>query len=323
MTVNLTDPIFTDEAKAREHLEAQRWAGGVYCPHCGNADPDRIAKMEGEAHRPGLYNCRECRKQFSVTVGTVFERSKVPLNKWLLATYLLTSSKKGMSAHQLHRTIGVTYKTSWFMFHRIREAMKPASGSREPVGGEGKTVEMDETYHGQVAKPRKRSTSGKPFKGKGRGPANKRPIIALVERGGSARSFHVEHADKHTVTKLIRENIKRESRLNTDESALYNSAALHVAKHETVTHSADEYVCGDIYSNSVENYFSIFKRGMRGVYQHCSEKHLHRYLSEFDFRYSNRSALGVEDTERANRALKGIAGKRLTYRRTGEAIIQA
>lgn len=321
---NLTDPIFTDADKAREHLEAQRWPDGPYCPHCGNADQDRIAKMEGKAHRPGLYNCRECRKQFSVTVGTVFERSKIPLNKWLLATYLLSSSKKGMSAHQLHRTLDVTYKTAWFMFHRIREAMKPASGSQEPMGGEGKVVEADETYQGKTKTARSKSRDGRvKYKVKGRGPANKRPVIALVERGGSARSFHVPFATRAVVENIVAENIARESRLHTDESHLYSKSKVPtmVAEHETVKHSADEYVRGDVTSNSVENYFSIFKRGMRGVYQHCSEKHLHRYLAEYDFRYSNRSALGVDDTARANRALQGISGKRLTYRRTSEAAL--
>ena len=324
MTVNLTDPIFTDADKAREHLEAQRWANGVYCPHCGNADQDRIAKMEGKAHRPGLYNCRECRKQFSVTVGTVFERSKVPLNKWLIATRLLTSSKKGMSAHQLHRTIGVTYKTAWFMFHRIREAMKPAEGSQGPLGGKGKTVEADETYFGKVENMRMVNEAGKPFKGsrRGRGPANKRAVIALVERGGKARSFHADKVSRAAVEKIVRENVEKESRLHTDESHLYAKSQVPwlVAEHETVKHSANEYVRGDVTSNSVENYFSVFKRGMKGVYQHCGEKHLHRYLAEFDFRYNNRTALGVSDTERCDEALKGISGKRLTYRRIDERV---
>lgn len=325
--IDLTNPIFADKDKAREHLEAQRWPNGPFCPHCGNADQDRIAKMEGKAHRPGLYNCRECRKQFSVTVGTVFERSKVPLNKWLLATHLLCSSKKGISAHQLHRSIGVTYKTAWFMFHRIREAMKPTKGSQEPMGGKGKVVEADETYFGKVSKENIRmvNEAGKPFKGsrQGRGPANKRAVIALIERGGSARTFHVAHTTFANVEKIISENVARESRLHTDESRLYSVSKVPtmVAEHETVRHSADEYVRGDVYSNSAENYFSVFKRGMRGVYQHCGEKHLHRYLAEFDFRYSNRTALGVDDTARANEALKGIAGKRLTYRRTSEALL--
>ena len=321
---NLTDPIFIDANKAREHLEAQRWPDGPYCPHCGNADQARIAKMEGKSHRPGLYNCRECRKQFSVTVSTVFERSKVPLNKWLLATYLIASSKKGISAHQLHRSIGVTYKTAWFMFHRIREAMRVDTADAEPMGGAGRVVEADETYHGKTKDQRTVSADGRvKYKVKGRGPANKRPVISLVERGGKARSFHVQAATFSAVEKIVSENIDRESRLHTDESRLYSVSKVPtmVAEHESVKHSADEYVRGDVYSNSVEGYFSIFKRGMKGVYQHCGEKHLHRYLAEFDFRYSNRIALGIDDTMRANEALKGITGKRLTYRRTSEALL--
>ncbi len=322
--VDLTNPIFTDADKAREHLEAQRWPEGPYCPHCGNIDQARIRSMKGKAHRPGLYNCRECRKQFSVTVGTVFERTKVPLNKWLMATYLLSASKKGMSAHQLHRTLGVTYKTAWFMFHRIREAMRVDTANAEPMGGKSKVVEADETYQGKTKSTRKISVDGRvKYQNKGRGPANKRPVIALVERGGKARSFHVPYATRPVVEKIVAENIAKESRLHTDESHLYSKSGVPglVAKHETVRHSADEYVRGDVYSNSVEGYFSIFKRGMKGVYQHCSEKHLHRYLAEFDFRFSNRTALGVNDTDRANEALKGITGKRLTYRRTSEALL--
>jgi transposase-like protein len=322
--IDLTNPIFTDANKAREHLEAQRWPDGPYCPHCGNVDQARIRPMKGKAHRPGLYNCRECRKQFSVTVGTVFERSKVPLNKWLMATYLLSASKKGMSAHQLHRTLGVTYKTAWFMFHRIREAMRIDTANAEPMGGQGKVVEADETYHGKTKETRTQSVDGRvKYQNKGRGPANKRPVIALVERGGKARSFHVHAATFDVVEKIVSQNIDKESRLHTDESRLYSVSKVPtmVAEHESVKHSADEYVRGDVYSNSVEGYFSIFKRGMKGVYQHCSEKHLHRYLAEFDFRFSNRIALGVDDTDRANEALKGITGKRLTYRRTSEALL--
>jgi transposase-like protein len=316
MTAKLSDPIFHNEDAARAHFEALRWADGRVCPHCGTVDNSVLLK--GKSTRAGLYKCRDCRKPFTATLGTVYERSHIPLHKWLLATHLMCASKKGISATQLHRELGFgSYRTAWFMAHRIREAMRPI-GDLPPMGGEGATVEMDETYHGQVAKPRNHSTTGKPFKGsrKGRGPANKRPVIALVERGGKARSFHVDRADKHTVTKLIRENISRESRLNTDESALYNSAALYVAKHETVTHSADEYVCGDVHSNSVEGYFSVFKRGMRGVYQHCDEKHLHRYLAEYDFRFNHRAALGVNDTERTDAAVTGAIGRRLTYHQT-------
>jgi len=322
MSINLKNPIYNNEIKAREHLESLRWPDGAYCPRCGGFE---VVKLGGKAADLGQYNCRDCRKKFTVTVGTVFERSHIPLTKWLLGFQLMASSKKGMSAHQLHRMLDVTYKTAWFMAHRIREAMKPASGSKEPMGGKGKVVEADETYFGKVSKENIKTVDekGKPFKGSrmGRGPANKRAVIALVERGGKARTFHVAHATFAKVEEIVAFNIDRESRLHTDESRLYSASLVPgmVAKHETVRHSADEYVRGDVYSNSAENYFSIFKRGMRGVYQHCSEKHLHRYLAEFDFRYSNRVALGVDDTDRANEALKGITGKRLTYRRTSEA----
>ncbi|MEQ1929983.1 MAG: IS1595 family transposase [Parvularculaceae bacterium] len=316
----LQSPIFTDETKAREHLEAQRWAGGRYCPHCGEADQAKTPLVGGKKHRPGLYYCNSCKATFTVTVGTVFERSKVALTKWLLAFYLLTSSKKGFSAHQLHRTLGVTYKTAWFMAHRIREAMAPAKGSTEPLGGEGKTVEADETYFGKVEKMRMTDEAGKPFKGskRGRGPANKRAVIALVERGGKARTFHPETVTRAAVEKIIAQNVAKESRLHTDESHLYAKSRVPwmVAEHSTVRHSEDEYVRGDVTSNSVEGYFSVFKRGMRGTYQHCAEKHLHRYLAEFDFRFNNRSALGVEDAERADEALRNTSGKRLTYRPT-------
>ncbi|MFC2953250.1 IS1595 family transposase [Marinicaulis aureus] len=321
MAVNLKDPIYKDEKAARDHLEALRWPDGAYCPRCGGFE---VKKLGGKAADLGQYNCRDCRKKFTVTVGTLFERSHIPLTTWLMAFQLMSSSKKGMSAHQLHRMLGVTYKTAWFMAHRIREAMAPAKGSQEPMGGKGKVVEADETYHGKTKEIRTQSVDGRvKYKAKGRGGANKRTIIALVERGGSARTFHVAHATFAKVEQIVSENVDRESRLHTDESRLYAKSKVPtmVAEHESVRHTADEYVRGDVYSNSAENYFSVFKRGMKGVYQHCSEKHLHRYLAEFDFRYSNRSKVGVEDTERANRALQGIAGKRLTYRRTSEAVL--
>lgn len=315
MTAEFQNPIFTDENAAREALENVRWPDGPICPHCGNADADRIARVEGKkrSHRPGLNYCNECKGQFTVTVGTVFERSKVPLTKWWLATHLLNSSKKGMSAHQIHRTLGVTYKTAWFMMHRIREAMR--TEGLEPMGGEGQIVEADETYHGKsetqhVSKQRR----GRPYI---YGPRrNDRPILALVERHGRVRTFHVPVADQASVQKIVRENIAKESRLNTDESRLYFGMHKHFAAHETVKHITKEYVRGDVHTNSAEGYFSIFKRGMKGVYQHCAEKHLHRYLAEFDFRYNNRVALGVNDGERAALAMKGIEGKRLTYRPT-------
>lgn len=307
--VDLTNPIFTDADTAREHLEKVRWPDGPICPHCGVVD--EATAMQGKSHRKGLHKCNACRKPFSVTVGTVFERSKVPLNKWLLATHLITSSKKGISAHQLHRSLGVTYKTAWFMAHRIREAMKPSDDT--PMGGEGGAVEADETYFGSKNVIRKRTKRGKASH------SSKRSVVALVERNGKARSFHVHRADQETVKGIVRKNVSREANLHTDESRLYNDMEGRFASHSRVKHSAGEYVRGDAYTNTVEGYFSIFKRGMKGVYQHCGEQHLHRYLAEFDFRYNSRIALGFNDTDRATSALKAIEGKRLTYRRTNEA----
>ena len=251
----------------------------------------------------------------------MFERSKVPLHTWLHALYLMSASKKGMSAHQMHRMIGVSYKTAWFMLHRIREAMATRSGL-PPMGGPGMVVEADETYFGKVeeeAGVTDRNFAGPYKKGGKRGPAGKRAIVALVERGGSARTFHVDLCTKETVQQIIRENVAPETRLHTDESRLYTNIDQHVAEHETVKHSDGEYARGDVTTNRVEGYFSVFKRGMKGVYQHCSEKHLHRYLSEFDFRYSNRAALGVDDMTRTAKAAAGIAGKRLMYRGNGGA----
>jgi hypothetical protein len=254
---------------------------------------------------------------------TVMERSHIALHKWLQAFHLMASSKKGMSAHQLHRTLGVGYKAAWFMCHRIREAMRDGGGMG-PLGGEGKIVEADETYHGPVETPRPRNKySPPPTKGGKVGPGQKRAIIALVERGGRVRTFHPGTADGATVSEIVRDNIARESRLHTDESRLYVKVGAEFAAHETVTHSAKEYVrfAKDkdgteyaIHTNTLEGYFSIFKRGMRGVYQHCKEKHLHRYLAEFDFRYNHRIKLGYDDGERAVLAVKSAAGKRLTYR---------
>jgi transposase-like protein len=312
MTTDLQNPAFTDETKAREALEGMRWPNGPICPHCGSVD--NIAKAQGKSARDGLYYCLACDDQFTVTVGTVMERSHVPLTKWWLAMHLIGASKKGMSAHQLHRMLGVTYKTAWFMGHRIREAMR--EDGLGPLGGSGKIVEADETYHGPVDVPGKRSKGRKPtpVKSGKPGPADKRAIVALVERGGRVRTFHPAIADGASVSAIVRENIARESRLHTDESRLYTKVGTEFAKHETVTHSHKEYVRGDVHTNSAEGYFSIFKRGMRGVYQHCREKHLHRYLAEFDFRYNNRIALGVDDVTRVAKIAKGIEGKRLTYR---------
>ena len=314
----LKNPIFLDETKARDWLEARVWANGRVCPHCGNADQDKITKLDGEAHRPGLYQCNEteCRQQFTVTVNTVFERSKIPLTKWLAALFLMTASKKGVSAHQVHRMLGISYKSTWFLMHRLREAMR--TGGLEPLGGEGKIVEADETYFGKpeighVSKQR----GNRPYI-KGNKIRNSRAIVALVERGGNVRSFHVAVADSNTVAGIVNANVKKETRLQTDESNLYKRVGKEFAAHETVNHGRLEYVRGDVSTNTIESYFSVFKRGMRGTYQHCAEKHLHRYLAEFDFRYNNRVALGIEDTERADKLAEGIVGKRLTYRRPNQ-----
>ncbi len=310
MATKFQNPAFTDENQAREALEAIRWPNGPVCPHCGSLDG--IKKAKGKSARPGLYYCAACNDQFTATVGTVMERSKVPLTKWWLAMHLMGSSKKGISAHQIHRTIGVTYKTAWFMCHRIREAMR--SGGLAPLGGAGQVVEADETYYGNTEETRISPVrGGRPYKGRG-GVRNKRPILALIERGGNVRSFHVPVAGQYAVQEIVKENIARESRLHTDESRLYNGMGAHFAKHETVKHTAGEYARGDVTTNTIESYFSVFKRGMRGTYQHCGEKHLHRYLAEFDFRHNNRSALGVDDVTRVAKIAKGITGKRLTYR---------
>lgn len=311
MSADLQNPIFNDEDKAREALESLVWPNGPACPHCGNVDQAKIAKAQGKSARPGLYYCADCNGQFTATVGTVFERSKIPLSKWWLAMHLLGTSKKGMSAHQLHRMLGVTYKTAWFMAHRIREAMTDRDPG--PLGGHGKTVEADETFVGKLDGVPKQKT----------GWAHKNVVLTLVERGGRARSFHVDGTTIGELKPIIWASIARETALMTDQASWYPDIASTFASHDTVNHAKDEYVRREadklVTTNTVEGYYSIFKRGMKGVYQHCSEKHLHRYLREFDFRYSNRSALGVEDVERVSKIAAGIAGKRLTYRRANEA----
>lgn len=319
--MSLTEPRFNDETAARAWLEAQRWPDGRVCPHCGNADQAKLKALAGKAHRPGLCQCAECREQFTVTVGTVMERSKIPLAKWVLGLHLMAASKKGVSAHQLHRMLGVTYKTAWFMAHRLREAMAPLPGSQGPIGGAGKVVEADETYFGKTEEKHvSPSRKGRPYTKQGKSNLrNKMAVVALVERGGSVRSFHPAVATKENVVGIVKAHIAAESRLMTDESRLYSGLSAHFIEHQTVKHSVGEYVRGDVHSNTVENYFSVFKRGMRGIYQHCAEKHLHRYLAEFDFRYNTRAKLGVSDYERSCQLAAGISGKRLTYRRTDEA----
>lgn len=303
--MEITNPIFTDAEKAREHLESLTWPNGPVCPHCGEAE--NVTRLKGKSHRPGLVQCNACSKNFTVTVGTVFERSKVPLNKWLLATYLLSSSKKGMSAKQIERMLGVTYKTAWFMCHRIREAMK--SDDTTKFGGGGGVVEADETFLGN-----------EPGHKRQRGSHHKMKVVALVDRTtGRSRAFVVDKVNTATITKIVLGNTDYSSRLSTDEANYYRFAGKHMIEHKAVNHSKGEYGRGNVHTNTIEGYFSIFKRGMKGIYQHCDKAHLHRYLAEFDFRYSNREARGCDDGERTDRALKGIVGKRLTYRRTDEA----
>ncbi len=307
-----------DKEAARIHLENTRWPDGAFCPHCGTFN---VKPLTGKSHRAGLHQCneKECRKQFTVTVGTVFERSKVPLNKWLLATHLMTASKKGISAHQIHRMLGVTYKTAWFMCHRIREAMIDTDPA--PLGGPDKPVEADETYIGnKTSLKKKRAENAAKGSNKGGGPSNKYTVVSLVERGGNVRSFHIDKANKAQVREILVRNIKRSSTLVTDESRLYTQTGEEFTRHLTVNHNRGEYVRQydnvKAYTNTLEGYYSIFKRGMRGIYQHCGEQHLQRYVTEFDFRYNNRN---INDNERRDKALEGIAGKRLTYRRINQA----
>ncbi|MBN8912524.1 MAG: IS1595 family transposase [Rhizobiales bacterium] len=295
-----------DEEAAYAWVEAHLWPHGPVCPHCN--EKERISKMQGKATRIGLYKCYRCRKQFRVTVNTIFEKSHVPLHLWLQAFYLIVGSKKGISSNQLHRTLGVTLKTAWFMSHRIREAMRQNSLS-PPMGGAGGPVEVDETYIGKTQFPKPRG-----------GFQHMRTVLTLVDRSsGEARSFHVDRADAVTVLPIVRYNIDREVTIMTDQAGHYKPLKKQGRKHESVNHAQEEWVRGEVHTNTVEGYFSLFKRGMRGIYQHCSEKHLRRYLAEFDFRYSNRVALGIDDKQRAAIALVGVKNKRLTYRTTSGA----
>lgn len=303
--------IFTDETKARKFLEAQRWHDGPFCPFCGQVDTIKRLPAKGSMG-PGWYHCRDCRKKFTVRVGTLYERSHVPLHVWLYATHLLCSSKKGMSAHQLHRMLGVTYKTAWFMAHRIREGMRETKPG--PLGGTGKYVEADETVIGGKERNKRKSKRNP----KNIGMVGKEIAFSLVERGGKVRSHHVPNVNAKTLRPIITAQVSRKSILMTDDAGQYRIIGPEFAGYETVNHGIEEYVRGDVHTNTIEGYFSILKRGITGTYHHVSQQHLKRYLAEFDFRYNERSALGVEDSERTIKALKGIEGKRLTYRRTSE-----
>lgn len=312
-----TAPHFQDAEAARELIESIRWPNGPICGHCGETERRYATK------RAGRYRCGnpECRKDYTATTGTVMESSHIPLNKWMMGYYLMSSSKKGFSAHQLHRALGMTYKSAWFMAHRIREAMR--TGGLASMGGEGKIVEADETYQGRIKDPKPSpQRKGRPYL-KRKGPMSKRAIVGLVERGGEVRTFHVAVADKASVAKIVTDNVAKETYLMTDESRLYGDADQFFADHSTVKHSAGEYVRYEtgrvVHTNTIEGVFSIFKRGMTGVYQHCDEKHLHRYLAEFDFRYNRRVGLGFNDQDRTFAAVKGAEGKRLTYRNPDSA----
>ena len=304
----LNQAHFHDETAAFAKLESLIWPHGPVCPHCGGKE--RIYTLKGvrskpsKVHpkgveRPGLKKCGHCRKQFTVRVGTVFESSHIPLHKWFQAVHLMCSSKKGISSHQLHRVLEIKYQSAWFMSHRIREAMR--SGGLGPMGGGGKIVEIDETFIGKKTKVKRG------------GSHHKHAVLTLVSRDGEARSFHVDRANTENIMPIVRANLAAEAKVVTDDAGHYRNLDKEYL-HAFVNHSAGQYGRGEIHTNTIEGYYSIFKRGMRGIYQHCSEKHLHRYLAEFDFRYSNRIAKGIDDQERTQKALAGIKGKRLTYR---------
>jgi transposase-like protein len=299
----LDEPRFRNELAAYAYVESLVWPNGRVCPHCGVVGES--GALKGKSTRIGVYKCYACRKPFTVKVGTIFEKSHVPMHIWLQAMHLMCSSKKGFSANQFCRTLGVDFKTGWFIGHRIREAMKDDDGSVGPLGGEGAFVEADETFIGGKARNRAY-----------RKPAEKKPVVTLVERKGRARSRHVPEVTAANLRPILEKEIDKTSHLRTDESGVYWKAGEQFTTHRTVNHAQEEYVRGDASTNAAENFFSILKRGIYGVYHHVSEEHLHRYLAEFDFRYSNRIALGVDDVERTERAIRGIVGKRLTYRTT-------
>ena len=307
---NLSAPHFHNEEAAYAYVEARLWPNGLVCPHCGGKE--RISKMQGKSTRVGAYKCYQCRKPFTVKIGTVFEDSKVPMRLWLQAMYLIAGSKKGISSNQLHRTLGITLKSAWFMSHRVREAMR--DGGFANFGGNGGAVEVDETFIGHDKSKKPKGVK------KGRGFEHKNKVLALVDRTtGRAKSMVVDNLQSKNLIPILQANIKPDSRIVTDEAVYYRPVKLSFDKHEFVTHSAAEYVSKldrTLHTNTIEGFFSVFKRGMKGVYQHCGHSYLNRYLSEFDFRYNNRIALGVDDQTRAERILDGVVGKRLTYQTT-------
>src|SRR5579862_7336680 len=308
LSLGVYDEKFQNPLAAADYLESIRWPDGPVCPHCGESER-KPYRLKSETRK--LWKCAACRKQYTVTVGTIFEGSHIGLHKWLLAFYLLCSSKKGMSAHQLHRMLGITYKSAWFMAHRIRYAMEQPAFSRLLSG----TVEVDETYiGGKRRRPNKAqsapldSAKPDPRKQTGRG-ADKTPVVSLVERGGEVRSFRVANVTAKTLGGAIRRNVAREAHLRTDSFPSYKLVGREYASHEVVDHS-EEYVRGDAHTNTAENFFSLLKRGINGIYHHVSEAHLPRYLAEFDYRYNNRH---ITDAERTRKALSMVEGKRLHY----------
>lgn len=304
MASGLSAKHFHDEQAAYDYVEARIWPNGPMCPHCGGVE--RLGKLQGKSTRVGVWKCYQCRKPFTVKIGTIFEDSKVAMHLWLQAMYLIAGSKKGISSNQLHRILGVTLKTAWFMSHRIREAMQ--DNDTWPLGGLGATVEADETFIGDEGT---RSAT--------KGFHHKMKVFALVERGGRSRAMVVDDVNAKTLVPLLRENVQHLTKLYTDQAFAYQSAKLYFYRHESVNHSIGEYGRGAAHTNTIEGYFSIFKRGMKGIYQHCAKKHLHRYVAEFNFRYSNRMALGYNDADRADALLRGIVGKRLTYQTANQA----
>ena len=310
--IDLRNPIFNDDDAAREYLESVLWPQGPVCPRCGVMS-DRITKMAGKSLRAGVYNCKDCRKPFSVTVGTVMERSHIPLSKWVLATRLMAASKKGMSAHQLHRMLNTSYEAAWFLFHRLREAADDIDETG-PLGGENKVVEADETYIGG----KEANKHAWKRKGVGGGPGGKMPVVSLVERDGRTKSFHVANVTAANLRPILVKHADRKSHLMTDDSRVYPSIADEFAGHSSVNHSAEEYVRlgGFAHTNTVESHFALLKRGVYGTFHNISEAHLHRYLAEFDFRANTRD---MTDGERTAALLAGAKGKRLLYRQPDKA----